>query len=372
MPYRHAAELEKKNDIYETFIRRFFTAAAVLLLLAAGLVFLFDPFFHYHEPLGPLKAVLTKKEYQVPGTLKNFAYDSVIAGSSTAENFNNRWFDEAFDTRSVKAIKSSGVTAQLDYYIRMATEKRTLDYVFYSLDLFALSGDPDTEFPDESMPLYLYDENPFTDVNYLLNRDVIFEDIPYLLAETFLDDYDEGASYNWAQYHSFSRNDALANYARPRERSPEKTEEEYRPYIDGNVDILERMVRENPDTVFYIFYPPYSLLWWDNMILSGQLDQSLYAAKASMERLLPYENVRLYYFQNEEDVILDLDLYMDPIHFSEDINRWMVEEMAQDHYRVTRENMQEELGRMAQIAEKIRTDYDGLTESGREAGIGKN
>ena len=205
MPYRHAAELEKKNDIYETFIRRFFTAAAVLLLLAAGLVFLFDPFFHYHEPLGPLKAVLTKKEYQVPGTLKNFAYDSVIAGSSTAENFNNRWFDEAFDTRSVKAIKSSGVTAQLDYYIRMATEKRTLDYVFYSLDLFALSGDPDTEFPDESMPLYLYDENPFTDVNYLLNRDVIFEDIPYLLAETFLDDYDEGASYNWAQYHSFSR-----------------------------------------------------------------------------------------------------------------------------------------------------------------------
>ena len=344
--------------MYEKFIRRFFfflvvlllLAAVVLLLLAAGLVFVFDPFFHYHEPLGPLKAVLTKKEYQVPGTLRNFSYDSVIAGSSTAENFNNRWFDEAFGTQSVKAIKSSGVTAQLDYYVRLALQERELKYVFYSLDLFALSGDPETEFPDESMPLYLYDDNPFTDVKYLLNKDVIFEDIPYLLAETFLDDYDEGASYNWAQYHTFSRSDALANYGRPEEISPEKTEGEY------------RMVQENPDTVFYIFYPPYSLLWWDNMIRSGQLEQSLYAARASMERLLGYENVRMYYFQNEEDVILDLDLYMDPIHFNEDINRWMVEEMAQGNYRLTPENYRKELEKMEGIAERIRTDYDILTD----------
>ena len=111
--------------MYQKFIRRFFLAAAILLLAAAGLVFVFDPFFHYHEPLGPLKAVLTKKEYQVPGTLRNFSYDSVLVGSSTAENFNNRWFDEAFGTQSVKAIKSSGVTAQLDYYVRMAAEGKS-------------------------------------------------------------------------------------------------------------------------------------------------------------------------------------------------------------------------------------------------------
>lgn len=71
--------------------------------------------------------------------------------------------------------------------------------------MFALGGDPDIEFPDESMPLYLYDRNPFTDVNYVLNKDVIFEDIPYMLAETFLDDYDEGTSYNWAQYKPSAR-----------------------------------------------------------------------------------------------------------------------------------------------------------------------
>lgn len=83
-------------------------------------------------------------------------------GSSTAENFNNKWFDEAFDATTIKAIKSSGITAQLDYYLTQAFEEREIKNIFYSLDLFALGGDPEAEFPDDSMPLYLYDKIPST------------------------------------------------------------------------------------------------------------------------------------------------------------------------------------------------------------------
>lgn len=348
--------------MYSRFLKQFFISAAGLLALAAGLVLLFDPFFHYHKPLPFLKEVLTKKEYQSIGTIRNFSYDSVIVGSSTAENFNNRWFDGAFDTVSVKAIKSSGITAQLDYYLEEAFRERRLSYVFYSLDLFALSGDPQTVFPDETMPGYLYDRNPFTDVNYLLNKDVIFEDIPYMLAETFLDDYDEGASYNWAQYKVFSREEALSHYDRPEQVEEPVEAEEYMPFIDGNVRLLEEMVSAHPETEFYFFYPPYSILWWDNMVRSGQLEQSMYAAKASMERLLPYENVRMYYFQNEEKIILDLDLYMDPVHFSEEINHRMVEEMKADRYRLTLGNYEEELEKMRRTVEKTE-DMDSVFRS---------
>lgn len=336
---------------------------AALLMAAAGLVILFDPFFHYHEPIPPLKKVLTKKEYQSIGTIRNFRYDSVIVGSSTAENFNNRWFDETFGVQSVKAIKSSGTTAQLDYYLEEAFRTREIRNVFYSLDLFALSGDPQAEFPDESMPLYLYDGNPFTDVNYIFNKDVIFEDIPYLLAETFLDDYDEGTSYGWAQYKAFAREEALNHYERPKKAKEPVREEEYRALVDQNVDILEKMVADHPETVFYFFYPPYSMLWWDNMARSGLLEQSMYAAKASMERLLSYENVKMYYFQNEEEILLNLDLYMDPVHFSDDINHYMVEEMGKDRYRVTMENYGQELEKMKRIVERIEKDYDRLTSA---------
>ncbi len=347
--------------MYQKFLKRFFILAAVFLLAAAGLVFVFDPFFHYHEPISPLKKVLTKKEYQCIGSIRNFDYDSLIVGSSTAENFNNGWFDEAFGANSIKAIKSSAVTAQLDYYIEAAYETHEIQNVFYSLDLFALSGDPDIQFPDESLPLYLYDENPFNDVNYVLNKDVIFEDIPYMIAETFLDDYDEGNSYNWSQYKVFSKEEALSHYERPESVSEEVEASDYQEMIDRNVDILERMVKEHPETEFYIFYPPYSLLWWDNMIRTGQLEQSLYAARASMERLMGYENVKLYYFQNEEEIILNLDLYMDPIHFSDQINQRMVEEMKEGNYLITEENYEEELAEMEAIAGRIREAYESLT-----------
>lgn len=345
--------LNSGDIMYQKFLKNFAVTAGILLVLAAGLVILFDPFFHYHEPVGPLKAVLTKKEYQSIGTIRNFSYDSLILGSSTAENFNNRWFDDAFGVTTVKAIKSSGITAQLDYYLKQGFENREIKAVFYSLDLFALGGDPDTVFPDESMPLYLYDNNPFTDVKYVLNKDVIFEDIPYMLAETFLDDYDEGTSYNWAQYKTFSREEALRNYSRPEEIQPVKAEEEYKDFVDGNVALLVKQVEMHPETTFIFFYPPYSMLWWDNMYRSGELGQSMYAARTSMERLLDYGNVRMYYFQNDREIILDLDNYMDPVHFTAEINQYMVEQMKEDNYRLTRENYQEKLAQMQELVEEI-------------------
>ena len=77
------------------FLKRFGIAAAALMGLAAGAAALFDPFYHFHAPLPGMKAVVTQSEYQCIGTIRNFEYDSVLLGSSTAENYNNRWFDEA-------------------------------------------------------------------------------------------------------------------------------------------------------------------------------------------------------------------------------------------------------------------------------------
>ena len=53
------------------------------------------------------------------------------------------------------------------------------------------------------MPLYLYNKNPLDDVKYLFNKHVLFEDIPYMIANSFIGDYDEGDSFNWAKYKDF-------------------------------------------------------------------------------------------------------------------------------------------------------------------------
>lgn len=348
-------ELKQKK-----FLKNFIWQSGLLLVLVGAAVVLIDPFFHFHAPIGSLKAVVTKAEYQCIGTVRNFDYDSIVLGSSVAENYNNRWFDEAFGGTTIKGIKSSAATVDLVYYLKEAFEAKKdagLKNVYYSMDLFALTADAERVFPDESLPLYLYNKNPLDDVQYLWNKDVVFEHIPYLFAMTYLDDYDEGTSYNWWQYKVFGEKEALKHYSRPETVAPMMAEADYKENVDKNIALLEELVKVHPETTFRFVYPPYSMLWWDSAYLKGETEQNLYAAEAAMERLLPYENVEMYYFQNDEALITNLDNYMDAVHFSMEISRNMVEWMKDGEYRLTLQNYQEEIGKMRKLSEKIEEEY---------------
>lgn len=347
------------------FLKRFGIAAAALLGAAAGAAALFDPFYHFHGPLPGMKAVVTQSEYQCIGTIRHFEYDSVLLGSSTAENYNNRWFDEAFDCTTVKAIKSSGTTADLKFYLDEAFETHEIKNIFYSLDLFALDGDPETNFVNDSMPLYLYDKNPFNDVKYLFNKDVLFKDIPYLLAMNLSGGYDEGTSYNWWQYKTFSEEETRKHYEQAETIEPMQPASLWKERVDANIRILEEYVKGHPETSFYFLLPPYSELWWDSVYRSGQREEYLYARQAAMEALTAYENAKVFDFQTEETIILNLDNYMDPIHFSADINRLMAQEAAKEdsQYLVKKGEIPERTERMralvnaAEAAERRKNEF---------------
>ena len=78
------------------FIKGFFFTSAVLPILAAVVVILADPYFHYHAPLPGLKPVYMEKEYQINGALEHLDYNAVLLGSSVTMNINSRLFDEAY------------------------------------------------------------------------------------------------------------------------------------------------------------------------------------------------------------------------------------------------------------------------------------
>ena len=335
------------------FTKRFLIQSLSLLLLIGAVVAYTDPFYHYHAPAAGLKAVVNKAEYQCIGTIRNFKYDGLLLGSSMAENYNNRWFDEAFGCTTIKGIKSSATTMDLLYYLEEAYRNHALGYVFYNLDLFALNAELKHHFADEGMPLYLYNDTILDDVSYLFNKDVLFEYIPYQLASSLKQDYDEGASYNWAQYKTFSEEAALLHY----ERSPISEEkgmgEEEKRLIDANVALLVQMAKSHPETEFYFFYPPYSLLWWDTVNRDGRTETFLYAAGRAAEALTGCGNVHLYSFLAEEDIVCGLNFYMDSMHFSADINQWIVGQLNGSEYLLTEENYKEEMARLGALVERM-------------------
>ncbi len=342
-------------------IRKLLIRTLILILIFLGLsaitVIVFDPFYHYHRPLPGLKAVLTEKEYQCIGTLKHFDYDAVIAGSSVSENYNNNWFNEGFDCTSVKAIRSYGATADLCYLLDQAFESgNDIRYVFYNCDPSSLMADTDTTFDETGCPMYLYDDDPINDVSYLFNKDVILQRIPYMIARSCLEEYDEGTSYNWGQWKEFNLDMCTGLYL----RHPKVSEMHDIHYMDerlnGNIALMEELIRAHPDTEFIIYMPPYSMLWWDNVYREGDTEFYLYATRTLMNRLVGYDNVRFYYYMNDREIILDIENnYMDTLHFSPDINYLIYETLRDDsdRYRITVDNIDAAVEDMRKLAYEI-------------------
>ena len=329
---------------------------AVLLVLAA-VVIVFDPFYHYHKPWLGLKAVLHDKEYQCVGTLRNFDYDTLLVGSSVMENNNNGWYDEAYGVKSIKAIRSYGATADLCYLMDVAYEDHEIKRVFYNIDPSSLSASAETTYESTGCPMYLYDRNPFNDVQYLFNKDVLLRKIPYQIANSFIGNYDEGLSYNWAKWKSFSKEQTLGLYHRKKEAVPMMEKTVYQEQLDANIALLTSEVEAHPETEFIFFYPVYSMLWWDGIIRSGERDAYIYNEIEMTQALLQYDNVRIFCFQNEPEIATNLDNYMDTIHFSQDINRLMLDQIIAGEYEMTTDNYVEVIEGVRDFSDKVAEEY---------------
>jgi len=326
---------------YSKILKNFIILLLALFVLCSAVVVVFDPFFHYHKPVLGLKAVLSDKEYQCIGSLSNLEYNSVVVGSSVCENYNNTWFDEAFDAKTIKAVRSYGGTADLNYLLQAAFENHDIKNVFYNIDPGNLANEPYISFEETGCPMYLYDDNPVNDIQYLLNKDVLLEKIPYMITKSYIGDYDEGTSFNWGQWKVFSTEETLSHYYRAEQVNPMNSEDIYEEACDKNIAIIENIVKQHPDTQFYFFYPPYSFLWFDNIRNSGDTEAYLYNMKRCANVLIKYDNVRFYNFMNEEEIVGNLDNYMDALHFHPDINYYIVQKLLEDDKCVTKDNIDE-------------------------------
>ena len=70
-------------------------------------------------------------------------------------------------------------------------------------------------------------------------------------------------------------------------------------------------IERNPDTTFYIFFPPYSILYWNDVMQENHLEATMREYAHIADTLLTYDNVRVFYFPNREEIVTDLNNYAD-------------------------------------------------------------
>ncbi len=139
-------------------------------------VYKIDPFFHYHKPdLDNNYYYLYNQRSQNDGIIKHFDYDAMIIGTSMTENFRTSEADEIFGVNSIKVPFSGGVYKEINDNVDTAlAANKDLKTVIRCLDMYVFFSNWDDRRTDlGEFPNYLYDSNPFNDVEYLLNRDIV-------------------------------------------------------------------------------------------------------------------------------------------------------------------------------------------------------
>jgi len=327
-----------------------------VLALIGGATYLFDPFYQYHKPIFGMDAVLYDRDNQVVGTIRTFDYDMVLLGSSVVENTDSSFLDHGYEGQTLKIIRASGSAADLLYYLQMAHEHQELKRIFWCVDIFALTASEEVTLLGDDIPRYLYTETMLDDIPYLYNKEILFEKIPLMLAYHAQGRNTGGHAYDWSANKEFCASGAMRAYERPAEIRPEADTSEWMANLSVNMQKIAEEVTAHPEVEYIMFFPPYSMMWWDSGYVNGLGEGYFQILEQALPQLLSYENVRVFYFQDQQEIICNLDNYMDIIHFSPDINQYMIQCILDGDCEVTSENAEAVLEHMRQVYTYIITE----------------
>ncbi|MDE7130944.1 MAG: hypothetical protein K2O65_03980 [Lachnospiraceae bacterium] len=321
-------------DRFKKWVISTISVILILFVLVAALVVFVDPFFQYHAPLEKFPYLVDNQLSQNPGMAKHMEYDSVILGSSMTVNFNTHWFEELLGRKALKLNYSGAYPKDQANIMEIVFDSgHDVQAVFLGVDVTTYTGGvEETKYP---IPEYLYDDNYLNDVQYLFNKDVVLNYILRPLADP--DKTDLATVYqSWWTDEYYNIQWVMHNYEPPAPVSEEAPPAAYIESTDKNLRVnLCPYIQQNPDTVFYIFFPPYSILYWNDVIQENHLEATMAEYEHIAETLLAYDNVRIFYFPNQEEIVTDLNNYADYTHYHRDINRYMTECFANGDCEVT-------------------------------------
>ncbi len=319
------------------FVKSIAYSLCILVLIAIATIVI-DPFVHFHAPFFGLAAAETEERGQQIGVAKNMDYDTAIVGSSMSENFEAGWFNDGVIGN--KTVKLSMQGAHFDDYRRLLNvvlSKPETKTVIISLDNYLLLHNP-AEHPT-TIPDYLENDDLHDDIYYLWNKSVSFVFIPQFIINNITEGFSADSAYCWAGRYRFDKYVARATYLpyRLMQQKDEEKFDSYYGYVNEFLDGITPYIEARPDVEFIFYSPPYSILYWDDCILRGRLTAEICAQNEVFGRLLEHGNVRIFYFQDNWDIITDLDNYKDYSHFSQDISHYLYECMRDGKCEVTRE-----------------------------------
>lgn len=332
------------NKLYKIWIVATLLLMSIVFIMFIALTAYIDPLFHYHKPLEGYEYPINDERYQNDGIVRMFQYDGIITGTSMTENFMKSEADEIFQANFIKVPFFGAYYKEINENLKRAYQSdNAIKYVIRCLDYSVLVQDKNAYRQNIDYPTYLYNDNIFDDLSYVLNKSILLnktrEVIRYTRDGQKTTSFDVYA--NWNASYEFGEAAVLSTYKLNTQAESIRvlTEEERIMILENIRQNVTDLADEHPETVFYLFFPPYSICYWDALQNAKEIDWHIDAEKIAIEEILRHPNIKLYSFCDDFELVCGLDNYKDYVHYGEWVNsqilRWMWDEehlLTQDNY----------------------------------------
>lgn len=310
-------------------------SAIIILMAVLGYCsYLLDPFQILHDSYLDSQKFSSQQRYQVPGIIRiclegETPYDSVIIGTCLTENFRPSRVSKTLKWGKVVPLSIAGSTPREKYYTtQLALQTGNVNNVLMGIHIDYLKKD--LSAVQNGFPEYLYTGSP---LQYIYNLDTfkyaLYKAINRQEWLSDLDTYNNWMSSFRDDFKTFNSKKTiqkLRSHQVAKHNSRTSSKVKQFPSVDR---WLLPLFEKYPETEFVLFLPPYSLAYYAEMSVS-EFDQILSLHKYITEETEKYSNVHLYEFTTHLSITTNLANYKSTYHYSESVNNWILENIAND------------------------------------------
>jgi len=342
--------------------------------------FIFDPWQIFHQPWFRERVFVNNARYQNAGIINSYDFDSVIIGNSMAENFSAKEASEQLGDKFVNISFAGSFFSERAIILNYLFYKKNIKNVIISLDHlpYVGVGQFNKEIPPEKFD-FLYNRNPFDDFRIYFDVNLFqcwnltescWEELPGVRKNSLEELYPWypyyvkafGGTKAWCYWSTKSApfKDFLLqiiNVSKEIEKGhdvPWKKKFLLNCKINGwttfDAYILP-FVKENPDTQFYLFIPPYSRLWYamQEQYYTGYFQSYLSFIEHIVQVASSYPNVLVFGF-DDMNFTADIANYKDQSHYHKDINSKLLQLMSEHTNVLTNDNIEHYIKKITELA----------------------
>nr|WP_315101013.1 hypothetical protein [uncultured Catonella sp.] len=317
--------MEKSIDDRK-WIKVFVIGLSLFILIVSIIVYIIDPYFQYRVKDNQY---FLSGRFVSAGLLKNYNYDTLIAGSSMTQNFKMDKFREKLGVMPLHIGLGGMKSSEMLEVVNLAEYVGKADTYFLCIDLSNFISNTESE-----LYKYLLKDDVLSKLRYSLSYeawlrfmpvDIVLSsakkmgiDLPHKFTSSMsIDDLE-----NWNDDYKFGKDIVLNNYKNSAFSVSKVDNTDLLNNMKINIDkFLDELQIE--DKIVNFFFPPYSVLYWVNAQKEGYFESYLEAKKYFVEKATA-KGYNIFDFQIDE-LTMNLDNYKDTTHYKQEINDWMIE-----------------------------------------------